>query len=84
MHRNTKDTNLLTIFLGGEVRATGEHQPGRCLDLDAAGRVVGAERHDSLETPERLELVQEKMDHKRTPGHCDQGFSSSCTRFWWS
>ena len=43
----TKDANILSIFLGGEVHETVEHRPGLFLDLDEAGRVVGVESHDA-------------------------------------
>ncbi len=64
----TKDANILTIFLGGEVHETVEHRPGLFLDLDPSGKVVGVESHDAvaflaeaqrdsgLELPEVVEL----------------------------
>ena len=64
----TKDANILTIFLGGEVHETVEHQPGLFLDLDDSGKVIGVETHDAeaflaeaqcesgVELPETLEL----------------------------
>ena len=73
----TKDANILTIFLGGEVAETVEHRPGLFLDLDAAGKVVGVESHDAaaflkeaqgddgLELPEKLERSEKPHTEPR-------------------
>jgi uncharacterized protein YuzE len=43
----TKDSNILSIHLEGEVAETIEVEEGLYLDLDKDGRVIGLETHNA-------------------------------------
>jgi uncharacterized protein YuzE len=43
----TKDANMLSIHLGGEVAETVQFEEGLYLDLDSNGQVIGIETHDA-------------------------------------
>jgi uncharacterized protein YuzE len=49
----TKDANILSIHLGGDVEETIEFQEGLYLDIDKDGQVIGIEAHDAQAFLER-------------------------------
>ncbi len=43
----TKDSNILSVHLGGDIEETIECQEGLYLDVDKDGQVIGIEAHDA-------------------------------------
>ena len=53
----TKDSNILSIHLAGDVEETIEFQEGLYLDVDKDGQVVGIETHDAQAFLEQASLA---------------------------